>query len=293
MKEKIIRTDELVESIVNMYADGLSQRQIAKKINSGTTFVAQVLREKGVQPRGKAFYAKKFSDDIENIIISEYENGMTIMQLADKYNCTNTVIITIFKRRGLSFRETRDYTIKYHIDEHYFDSIDSQDKAYILGFFYADGWNISNKNECNYCCGMTLKENDEYILREMSEKMHSEYPITKIVRGDRVYSKMCITNKYIALSLEKIGIVPAKTFKTEFPNWLREDLIPHFIRGLLDGDGCIRNDLRSLSIAGTYRLMNGVKEILDEVLDYDCKIYPHSKSENICYLHIHPLDKKN
>ena len=292
MKQKIKKTDEIVNSIVELYNNGLSQRQIAKEIGCGATFVSHILNENGVIKKGKAFYAKKFNNEIESIIINEYNSGLTIMELAKKYNCTNSVILSIFKRNNLSFRETRDYTKKYSINEKYFDSIDNQDKAYILGLLYTDGWNISRYKIHSYGCGIALKSEDEYILHAINNLMDSDYPITHICRDEKTYSKLSITNRDVVLSLEKLGIVPAKSFKVEFPAWLNKNLMRHFIRGLLDGDGCIRNDLKSISIVGNYKLIYGLKNFLDDYLDYDCKIYPHSRSEKICYLHIHPINKK-
>lgn len=293
MKKRIKRSEELVKKIIDMYTDGLSQREIAKEICSAASFVGKILRENKIQQRGKAFYAKKFNDEVENQIIHDYfVDRLTTQQLEEKYNCTNTVFVTIFKRRNLQFRECREYTRKHNINMHYFDNIDNQDKAYILGFFYADGWNISNFEHGSYLCGMTLNRKDEHILRQIKDKMESEYPIIRFNRQDKEYSKMYFANKELACRLNDLGVVPAKTFNVKFPKWLDEELIPHFIRGLMDGDGCIRWDLRSLSIVGYKDLIYDLKKILDVKLDYDCRVYRHTKSNDIRYIHIHPLDKK-
>jgi intein-encoded DNA endonuclease-like protein len=39
--------------------------------------------------------------------------------------------------------------------------------------------------------------------------------------------------------LEKWGCVENKTFKLNFPDFISEELIPHFIRGYFDGDGSV------------------------------------------------------
>lgn len=39
--------------------------------------------------------------------------------------------------------------------------------------------------------------------------------------------------------LEKWGCIENKTFKLKFPEFLSEELVPHFIRGYFDGDGSV------------------------------------------------------
>lgn len=48
-----------------------------------------------------------------------------------------------------------------------------------------------------------------------------------------------ITNIHISKTLEEKGLVANKSLILKFPNFLREDLYSHFIRGYFDGDGHI------------------------------------------------------
>ena len=52
---------------------------------------------------------------------------------------------------------------RYNLDEEYFDNINSQNKAYILGFLYADGSNNPKKHTVS----ISLQEEDRYILEWM------------------------------------------------------------------------------------------------------------------------------
>ena len=49
---------------------------------------------------------------------------------------------------------------KYNFNEHYFDNIDCQEKAYWLGFFAADGYNHRSKG----CIEFRLHRQDREIL---------------------------------------------------------------------------------------------------------------------------------
>ena len=50
--------------------------------------------------------------------------------------------------------------------------------------------------------------------------------------------KLALNSDKLVSDIEKLGVVERKTLTLTFPN-LREDLIPHFIRGYFDGDGSV------------------------------------------------------
>jgi hypothetical protein len=54
-------------------------------------------------------------------------------------------------------------------------------------------------------------------------------------------------------SLEKIGMTPNKSLTLEFPN-IDESLYSHFIRGYMDGDGCICNSCLSFTSTNNFCL---------------------------------------
>lgn len=49
---------------------------------------------------------------------------------------------------------------------------------------------------------------------------------------------LAMASKHMCESLEKWGLTQNKTFTITFPDFLKEDLISHFVRGYFDGDGC-------------------------------------------------------
>ena len=129
---------------------------------------------------------------------------------------------------------------KYTLNESYFDVIDAPNKAYILGFLYADGYN----NRINNSVVLSLSKEDREILEKISEEVGSNKPLFEsdyINKNDGTERHMLIltmASKHMCESLEKWGLTQNKTFTITFPDFLKEDLIPHFIRGYFDGDGC-------------------------------------------------------
>lgn len=52
---------------------------------------------------------------------------------------------------------------KINKNEEYFNVIDSEKKAYLLGYFLADGC-VTNPSNGKKCISMCLQEQDKYIL---------------------------------------------------------------------------------------------------------------------------------
>lgn len=62
---------------------------------------------------------------------------------------------------------------KYNFNEHYFDIIDCQEKAYWLGFFAADGYNHVDKG----CIEVRLHKQDKEILEKFKSCIKADNPI--------------------------------------------------------------------------------------------------------------------
>lgn len=137
---------------------------------------------------------------------------------------------------------------KYKYNKDYFSKIDTSDKAYWLGFLYADGSiNRFYKNE--KLKSMTLELGLAYKDREHLEKfkncLESNIPIfekTNKLNGEEYKSvRIQLNNTKICYDLCDLGCTPNKTFDVKFPTF---DIVPKefmrdFIRGFFDGDGCI------------------------------------------------------
>lgn len=135
----------------------------------------------------------------------------------------------------------------YTCDYHYFDTIDTEEKAYWLGFLTADGW--INKNEKNNAgvTGIELQYGDINHLKKFNKSIKGNYQITDRWRPCSISSKdskkknhMCclrIFSLTMYNSLVEKGFSNNKTFDFKIPS-IRQDLLRHYIRGYFDGDGC-------------------------------------------------------
>ena len=134
---------------------------------------------------------------------------------------------------------------KYTLNEKFFDIIDTEEKAYILGFIFADGNVSDSSKDKHYRLRVTLKHEDADILT----KIKSSLDFTGRIHNRELKSKqrdtsgykiseLSISNKYLITRLFSLGVVPNKTLIIQYPT-LPRHLHRHFIRGFFDGDGSI------------------------------------------------------
>lgn len=226
-----------------------------------------------------------------------YLQGFTITQIAKMANCNHTNISAHLKRMGVECRDFSEYR-KYTINKDFFKVIDTEEKAYILGFLYADGYNQVTKKQVR----LTLQKRDKDILDKINKILNHNKPLLVIKEN---YLDLSINSKDMSLDLEKLGCVQNKTFKITFPyEHLSKDLYRHFIRGVFDGDGCIsinkKKDVK-LNITGNPIFISQIQDILVNELEITktklqyyrniCGMYYHGK--NICYKVLDYLYKDN
>ena len=262
------------DNITSLYNNGMLQREIAEIYNTSTTSIARVLRSSGITNKVVV------SETDEHNMINAYQNGMTIRNIAKQFNVGEKRISDIVKKHNIHILLSCERPSKYSLNEKYFDNIDNQDKAYILGFLYADGCNYNNH------ISMCLQERDKDILDKINIALDSSRPLRFIDYSDRggacqnQYS-LNITSKYMSERLASLGMVQNKSLILEFPKWLCPDLYSHFIRGYFDGDGYVSKNYYNakLSIVSTKVFCEKIQDILRKNVGINASIYLCHKNE--------------
>jgi len=158
-------------------------------------------------------------------------------------------------------------TRKHSLNEDRFSSISTQDDAYWLGFLMADGYVY---NHTSYIVELGLKSSDRAHLESFAKYMQSSAPIqdriTNLKGKQHKSSRISICSKTIVTNLDKLGCMQNKSLLLDFPV-IPNELIPHYIRGYFDGDGCVyhRSDNQlEVSLIGTSQFLNKCADILLE-----------------------------
>lgn len=152
----------------------------------------------------------------------------------------------ILTTNGIKMRQV-GFKRKVFFNENFFEKIDTEAKAYFLGYLYADGCVHSNTNRIT----LALSEKDKPILEKFMEvinytgRLYEQAENSSIILGREVkrrkFFSLSLTSKKIHTDLIKLGCRPRKTTDLSFPasNIVPDIMMPHFLRGFLDGDGWI------------------------------------------------------
>lgn len=143
-------------------------------------------------------------------------------------------------------------------NKNYFKTIDSEDKAYFLGFLLADG-NISKTS--NRLC-FTINSDDDYILETFKEKINSSNIVRRYVVHDKRTNKnynssvFQVSSKELKEDLSNLGFTPYKSEYFDFSSIKDNKYFNHFLRGLFDGDGYVAKK-------GSVTMLISTKEFLE------------------------------
>jgi hypothetical protein len=151
--------------------------------------------------------------------------------------------------------------------EDFFENIDSESKAYILGFIASDGCVQPELNRVK----IDLKDSDEDILRKIQNEIGHKNNLSRYSQeidiGDKHYtahtSRLVISSKKMVEDLKKYGVVKNKSNILDVAlEKIPDDFFFDYLRGVIDGDGCI-----SFAEGGTCNLTITTSTIMAEHLN--------------------------
>ena len=196
------------------------------------------------------------SEEQEKEITSRYYSDSG-SKLAKEYGVSYSKIQQVWINNGMYGKIKR----QYKINENCFKKLDAK-KAYIIGFIASDGCLYETKGDKQNILRICIKKNDREVLELFREIMETDKPI--LPSRDK-YVFLEISSNEIVNDLIKIGLSYRKTYENTIVN-INKELMPHFIRGYLDGDGSIAYKDKTgdvnISISGYEYNMNKIKDFL-------------------------------
>lgn len=170
----------------------------------------------------------KLSDFQKIEIVNGYRDGKSCGQLSKEFGVGRSNIRGILMVRGVVLRSREEATRKHVFNYRYFDRIDSEEKAYWLGFVVAEG------NVSYYTLGIELGAVDRDHLKKFASAVGYEY--FDDYREEKDSYRVRLNSKYLVEKLLTWGVGEKKSDKIMVPS-IPEDLLRHFFRGFVDGDG--------------------------------------------------------
>ncbi len=242
--------------------------------------------------QSRKIWNQKITKEDKIKIIQLYSEGLSAPKILKFFHGkikTAKTVYDLLKKFNLDRHTSQFYIQAEHF---YFSSIDSIDKAYLLGLMITDGWNNEEKGSI----GIQLQEQDRYMIEWIAQQWKTKNKILtcrkKPFRGlnGNIYqsqpcSRISTCSHQMSKDLKRFGIVQRKSFVTFLP-LLDACLMPHLLRGILDGDGTIYTHSNQKQICvrflGSQFLTGGIGIYLPSILDISQQ-QPHLK-ESISYI---------
>lgn len=152
----------------------------------------------------------------------------------------------------------------HNIKHNYLDQIDSAVKAYILGFFIADG-TIEVNQTGRYCIRFVQKESDGAILKLIQSEISPDSKIGIITRGTKVYQRLSITSTELGNALMALGSMPRKTYHEFSLPVIPVEYQRHMIRGFFDGDGTAGVYVGPHGVVRQIKITSYSTKVLDDI----------------------------
>lgn len=173
---------------------------------------------------------------MEQEIIQRYTSGQSARQIRDEIGLfkTHKTVYDVLKKYGIKTREWADYSDP-DLRHDYFLDICTPNQAYLLGVIIADGY-VYEENPV-----LGLQMADRSIIELMKSELRSQNSILRTsprTDNHKEMFRIVVTSNMIKTHLARYGVVPKKTHITQLPT-LMSDMMPHLLRGVLDGDGFV------------------------------------------------------
>lgn len=269
-------TEEFRASLLSLLKKGKTNKEIGDLYGVSGDTVRVWLRKLGISSKERFEQKRKLHPGDEIKITEMYKQGKTSKEIAEFFSVTPTTLRKFQKEYNIKARDYFEYRLDY--DVHIFNKIDTEEKAYWLGFLYADG-NV-RKERLNNSVTIHLNAIDIDHLRKFKVFMKDTRDESVIKIQHRLSptgnpQTMCsymVCNDNLRNDLISHGCVPAKSLILTFPDeshFESPDLIIDFIRGYIDGDGCLYSDKKrpnyvSISARGTFDFLSGIIKYFPE-----------------------------
>lgn len=145
-----------IELIEKMYNDGVEVKDICTYFDVSITKLYRIMERVGIQ-RNRNIYTPNFNDSTYEEFVNKFKNHEYVPFIPSK-------------------TYVRHHFNKYNYNDTFFDSIDTPDKAYILGLLYADGSITQDLGRTT----ISLQEHDVDVLEKINDLIESDKALTYV-----------------------------------------------------------------------------------------------------------------
>lgn len=256
--------------LINDYIPGeTSLKSLAEKYNiNNYKTIADVLKENNIKTIKPKLISKENLKEASEYYVN---NNISTINCAKKFKIGKNTLRTYLKEHNL-IKNPKNYQKDISYNENFFDNIDTEEKAYWLGFIMADGSTRLNKKNNPAQTSIEISKKDIEILNTFKNSIESNHIIRERSRRTVTgkISEICsitISSEYLTSKLIGYGVVPNKTYIGYINEEVfndNEELIFHYLRGYSDGDGTINKNKGSY----VFKLVIRSKSILNTITNW-------------------------
>ena len=233
-KHRITHNDERYIKAKELYLSGVPIKNASKEVGLDFNRFSVLLElDKDVAIR-KPKNDKITLDDERYIKAKElYLSGCSLKDIEGEVEINRHTISRLLKTDNIVVKNPNKLSIKQDI----FNEINTEEKAYWLGFLYADGY------VCNTKVTINLKNSDKKHLEKLKEFLEyaGEVKTYNTSCDGKTYkmANLSFSDMNISENLKNKGCIEKKSLILKFPSYdiVPKSLMRHFIRGYFDGDG--------------------------------------------------------
>ena len=233
-----------------MYREGTSTNNIGRLLGFHKCYASKLLAKHGIPLR-----YRRISPSEANAMADLYRDEiMSGTEIAKRFSTTPTAVYAALERLGIERRPSHN---GFHgdCDHDFFNTIDTEAKAYFLGAMAGDGC-VSQANEIIF----SLKHADIALVEAFRSALEignivRTVETEKVFRGHRFRYKaarVSVNSCMLAEALAKFGVIPAKTGRMRpavIPGEVPSELERHYWRGWVDTDGWVFPRLAAIKAA--------------------------------------------
>ncbi len=235
--------ESVIQDICNRYVGGETLVSLGREFGIHLSTVHNYLIRRNIPRRSmsearkletldKGIRLKKLTLEQVEDLCKRYIGGESTPKLAEAFSIRPSSVWGLLVRRNIPRRSIAEANRIYRCDHTFFKTVDNELKAYWLGFIGADGC-ISDKNEL--LIGLSGKDTEH--LETFKQHLGSEHPLKHYMsKYNTPMVKLSIGSKELCTDLNRYGVVPRKANILEFQK-LPDNLLHHYMRGYVDGDG--------------------------------------------------------
>jgi hypothetical protein len=235
------------------------------------------------------------NEEIEQVKI--LYKTLPIYKIAEILGICDKTLVRNLKQNKFVFKTATERSTRYTENQSFFNNPKNweQKHAYFLGWLMSDGHhNVKIKT-----IQISLQEKDKKILQILKNIIEYTGPLTyqkrnginNFIKNTTVtYQnrwRLGIKSNNISNDLLKLKIDNNKTNNLEFPTYLKEDLISHYLRSFYEGDGTVSYSMYpnnimkfSLNVIGTKLFVNYLQSLLKQKLNIESAILDDGKMKN-------------